>query len=179
MSEKYRSFHFTNREIAMLAAFSVLLLSVDLIWILGPILGNIIYGIIDGIILITAAIVIGRRYTVLNLGIIRTIVEIFIAGAFVGTLTAFDYLVSALVLETILQFSTPYAANLRINVLGMTLYGLVTRLMFITISVFIYGMILPLWLMLFMIIVPVITYAIGGFIGHGVGNRVKNTVTAI
>jgi len=179
MEGQRKKFYFTNRDVVMLAAFSALLLGTDFVWILGPFVGNMIYGVIEGILLITAAIIINKRYTVLTLGIVRTTVEIFVASAFVGTLTAFDFLASALVLEAVLQLYGPYASSLRINVLGMILYGLVTRTMFISISVFVYGMVLPGWLLAFMMIVPLITYAIGGFLGHKIGKRVKYVVETI
>jgi len=180
MSEIQKNrFYFNNREIVMLAAFSALLLSTNLIWILGYVVGNVIYGIVEGILLITAAVVIGKKYTVLTLGIVRTIAEIFIAGAFVGSLTAFGFLASAAALEAVLQLYKPYAASLKINVAGMALYGLVARIVFITVSVFVYGMVLPNWLLAFMIIVPVVTFAIGGFLGHNIGNRAKNAVETI
>jgi len=98
-------FYFNNREIVMLAAFLALLLATNLIWITGYVVGNVIYGIVEGLLMITAAIVIGKKYTVLTLGVARTIAEILIAGAFVGSLTAFTFLINAIVLEAILQSS--------------------------------------------------------------------------
>jgi hypothetical protein len=56
---------------------------------------------------------------------------------------------------------------------------LVTRIVFIGISVVFYGMVLPTWLLAFMIIVPVITFAIGGFLGDRIGNRVKNAISSM
>ena len=172
-------FYFNNREIAMLAAFLALLLATNLIWITGHVVGNVIYGIVEGLLMITAAIVIGKKYTVLTLGVARTIAEILIAGAFVGSLTAFTFLINAIVLEAILQSSKPYAGSLKINVAGTAVYGLVTRIVFIGISVVFYGMVLPTWLLAFMIIVPVITFAIGGFLGDRIGNRVKTAISSM
>jgi len=67
----------------------------------------------------------------------------------------------------------------KINVAGTAVYGLVTRIVFIGISVVFYGMVLPTWLLAFMIIVPVITFAIGGFLGDRIGNRVKNAISSM
>ena len=172
-------FYFNNREIAMLAAFLALLLSTNLIWITGYVVGNVIYGIVEGLLMITAAIVIGKKYTVLTLGVARTIAEILIAGAFVGSLTAFTFLMNALVLEAILQLSKPYAGSLKINVAGTAVYGLVTRIVFIGISVVFYGMVLPNWLLTFMIVVTVITFAMGRFLGDRIGNRVKSAISSM
>lgn len=54
-------FYFSNKEIALLAAFFVLLLADNFIWTLGSMVGNVIYGLVEGIILIVAAIVIGKK----------------------------------------------------------------------------------------------------------------------
>ena len=66
-------FYFNNKEIALLAAFFVLLLADNFIWALGPMVGNVVYGVVEGIILIVASIVIGKKYTMITLGFVRTL----------------------------------------------------------------------------------------------------------
>lgn len=171
--------YFSNKEIALLASFFVLMLADNFVWTLGPMIGNVVYGLVDGLLLIIAAIVIGRRYTILTLGVVRTLAEFIIAGAFVGSLTAFSYVICAIALEAILLTSKPYAENLKVNVIGTGVYGLLSRITFLAISMKFYGMVLPGWLLAFMLIVPLISFAVGGLIGTRLGKRVKTILFSI
>lgn len=54
----------------MIAVFFALLIMSGFVWFAGPALGISLHGILWGIILITAAIVIRKKYTILTLGVI-------------------------------------------------------------------------------------------------------------
>lgn len=172
-------FYFSNKEIALLAAFFVLLLADNFIWALGPMVGNVVYGVVEGIILIVASIVIGKKYTMITLGFVRTLAEFIIAGAFVGSLTAFSYIICAVFLEVILMTYNPYGESLKINVIGSAVYGIISRIVFLGVSMTFYGMVLPNSLLAFMVIVPTISFAIGGFIGTSFGKRVKKVLFSV
>jgi hypothetical protein len=172
-------FYFTNKEIVMIAAFFALMMFSEIIWVGGLLIGNIFYGIVEGIIVITAALVIGKKYTILTLGIVKTIVEFSLANMYGGTLVALSYLAAAIVLEIIFQVSGSYGNNLKIDVIGATVYGTVLRVTGVSITVFFYGMTLPLWLIIILVILPIIPFTIGGFLGYKLGERVKNVVESV
>ncbi|MEN4006704.1 MAG: hypothetical protein PQ975_12420 [Methanobacterium sp.] len=172
-------FYFTNQEIAKLAAFFALWMVFEVVWLAGPIVGNLVYGIFAGIVLISAARVVGKKYTILTLGIVKTIGELFFAHMYGGTLAALSFLAAAIVLEMILRLSSPYGDNLKINVLGAAISGFAGSLAFVFIIVWIYGMVLPQWIIIARILVPIIPYTIGGFLGYKIGNRVKNVVESV
>lgn len=172
-------FYFSNKEITLLAAFFVLLLADNFIWTLGPMVGNVIYGVVEGVILIVAAIVVGKKYTMVTLGFVRTLAEFIIVGAFVGSLTAFSYIICAIILEVILLTSDSYGESLKTNIIGTAFYGIVSRIVFLGISMIFYGMVLPNSLLAFMVIVPTISFTIGGLIGTSFGKRVKTILFSI
>ena len=170
---------FTTHDITMIAVFFALMQVVEIIWIPGPIIGHLAYGILFGIVLITAAIVIGKKYTILTLGILNTILNLFFAHMYGGTLAAFSYLTAAIALEGILQISKPYAGNQKINIIGATLYGFVSRVTFVIILVFVYGWVLPSWIIIGTIVSFTIEFGIGGYLGHRFGNKIKNVVESL
>jgi len=97
-----------------------------------------------------------------------------------GTLTALNTLAGALVLEALLQMASPYASKLKLDLVGIFLFGLVSRTVYVSIIVFVYGMTIPLWLAVGYYILPhLITFPIGGYLGFKIGNKVKNVVEAV
>ncbi|OPY23608.1 MAG: hypothetical protein A4E27_01450 [Methanobacterium sp. PtaU1.Bin242] len=180
-TEKEKSrFYFTNREIALIAAFFALMIMAGFIWFAGPLLGIALHGILWGIILITAAIVIGKKYTILTLGVIYTLIDFSSANMYGGTLTALNTLAGAIVLEAILQMASPYASKLKLDLIGIFLFGLVSRTVYVFVIVFVYGMTLPLWLAAGYYILPhLITFPIGGYLGFKMGNKVKNVIESV
>lgn len=177
---KKTRFYFTNREIVMIAAFFALMIMSGFVWFAGPAVGIPLHGILWGIILIAAAIVIGKKYTILTIGVIYTLIDFSSANMYGGTLTALNTLAGAVVLEAILQMASPYASKLKLNLIGIFLFGLVSRAVYISIIVFVYGMTIPLWLAVGYYILPhLITFPIGGYLGFKIGNKVKNVVEAV
>lgn len=67
-----------NVTLVMMAAFLALMMVAEAIWILGSVFSPFGIGIYYGAVLIIAAIVIGKRYTILTLGIAKTIIMLFI-----------------------------------------------------------------------------------------------------
>lgn len=180
-TEKQRNrFYFTNKEIVMIAAFFALMILSGLIWFAGPALGILLHGILWGIILITAAIVIGKKYTILTLGVIYTLIDFSSANMYGGTLSALNTVAGALVLEAVLQMTIPYASRLKLDLLGIFLFGLVSRTVYVLIIVFVYGLTLPIWLAVGYYILPhLITFPIGGYLGFKMGNKMKNVMESV
>jgi hypothetical protein len=173
-------FYFTNKEIVMIAAFFALMILSGFIWFAGPVLGITLHGILWGIILITAAIVIRKKYTILTLGVIYTLIDFSSANMYGRTLTAINTLVGAIALEAVLQMASPYASKLKLDLVGIFLFGLVSRTVYVFIIVFVYGMTFPLGLAVGYYILPHrITFPIGGYLGFKMGNKVKNVMESV
>lgn len=68
----------------MMAAFLALMMVAEAIWILGSVFSPFGIGIYYGAVLIIAAIVIGKRYTILTLGIAKTIIMLLIPDNYGG-----------------------------------------------------------------------------------------------
>lgn len=172
-------FYFTNKDIAMLAAFLVLLFITQFIWFAGPVAGTIFQGILWGIVLITAALVLGKKYTILTLGVIYTLIDFSSANMYGGTLAALNTLAGAIVLEAVLQITWPYASDLKLDLVGIFLFGLVSRTVYASILIYIYGMTLPLWVIMGLIIPHLITFPIGGYLGYKMGKNVKKVLGSV
>ncbi|OPY23607.1 MAG: hypothetical protein A4E27_01449 [Methanobacterium sp. PtaU1.Bin242] len=172
-------FPFTTRDVTLMAAFFALMMVTEVVWVVGPVAGNFFYGILFGAVLITAAIVVGKKYTILTLGIVKTIVELFFAPMYGGTFMALSYLAGAIVLEAVLQLSGSYASNKKMNIVGSVLYAFSNRLASMLIVIFIYGMTLPAYLVVAYIVINMVTFAIGGFMGNKIGVKVKNTLESV
>ena len=174
---KKSKLYFSNKEIALVSTFLVMLLIGGCVWFAGPIIGISLYGIIWGIILITAAIIIGKKYTILALGIVYTLIDFTSASMYGGTLSALNTIAGVLVLEFFLILSEDYGLNLKLDLLGLVLLALVSRTVYVIIITWVYGMALPFYFALVYYILPhLITFPIGGFIGYKMGKRIKNTV---
>lgn len=171
-------FYFTNREITMLAVFIALLFVVDVVWV-APFLAIFIYGIFYGMVLIIAARVMGKKGTILIIGIVTTVINLAFAHMYGGTLVAFAYLTGAISLEGVLRLSKPYGENRNMAVAGALAYGIVSRSTAIATMVFVYGMILPSWLTIGAIVLFAITFPIGGLLGYKIGKKVKNVVESV
>ncbi|BDZ70863.1 hypothetical protein [Methanobacterium petrolearium] len=165
--------NFTTYDITRIAVFIAMLLMVDMVW-LNPFVAVIIYGVVYGMILITAARVIGKKGTILIIGIINTIINLAFAQMYGGTLAAFAYLAGAMVLEGMLQLSRPYCENRNIAVIGTLAYGLVSRSFYVLIIIFVYNLVLPTWLTMGAIASFAVTFPIGGLLGYKLGKRLKN-----
>lgn len=176
---KMVKFPFSTRDVTLLAAFLALMMVAEVVWVLGTIASNFFYGILFGAVLIIAAIVVGKKYTILTLGIVKTLIELFLAPMYGGTLVALSYLAGAIVMEVVLQFSGKYAANKKMNIIGAVLYAFSSRLVALLIVIFIYGMTLPKYLVVAYIAINMVTYAIGGFLGNKIGVKVKNTLESV
>jgi len=172
-------FDFTKRDIVMMAAFLALLMVAEVIWVLGTVVGIVIYPLVFGTILIVAAVVIGKKYSILIIGTVLTIINLFTAHMYGGTLAALAYLTGAIALEGVLQLSKPYGASRVMSVAGAFAYGLVSRLTYVVVIVLIYGMALPMWAIVGLICVPLIPYAIGGLLGYQIGVKVRNTLESV
>lgn len=77
-------FDFTKRDIVMMAAFLALMMVAEAIWILGSVFAPFGIGIYYGAVLIIAAIVISKRYTILTRGIAKTIIMLLIPDTYGG-----------------------------------------------------------------------------------------------
>ncbi|BDZ68085.1 hypothetical protein [Methanobacterium ferruginis] len=172
-------FPFTTRDVTLMAAFLALLMVTEVVWVFGTIVGNFIYGILFGAVLIIAAMVVGKKYTILTLGIVKTIIELFFAPMYGGTLVALGYLAGAVVLEAVLQLSGPYAASNKINIVGATLYAFSSKVVYLFILIFIYGMTLSGYIIVVYIVINMVTFAVGGFLGNKIGIKVKGTLESV
>jgi hypothetical protein len=172
-------FDFIKRDIVMMAAFLALMMAVEVVWVVGPVIGNLIYPVIFGAILITAARVIRKRYSILILLAVDTIITLSTAHLYGGTLAAVAYITGAIPLEGVLQLREPYGENKNMDLLGILAYGLVSAVTYVAVMVLIYGMALPIWAMIGLIIVPLVPYVLGGFIGFRIGGRVKNVMESM
>ncbi len=94
-------FDFNKRDIVMMAAFLALMVLSGFLWLAGIVVGAIFHGILWGIILVTAAIVIGKKYTILILGLIYTIINVSLANMYGGALAGLNTFAGALVLRDI------------------------------------------------------------------------------
>ncbi|BDZ68086.1 hypothetical protein [Methanobacterium ferruginis] len=172
-------FDFSKRDIVMMAAFLALMFLVGMIWLAGTVVGTLFHGILFGMVLIAAAVVIGKRYTILALGLVYTLIDFSSAHMYGGTLTALNTLAGAVVLELVLRSTPEYAMNLKLDVIGSTLYGFVSRVVYVAIMVLVYGLYLPLWTIAALIVPHIITFAIGGYLGYKLGGKAKNVLESV
>ncbi|OPY23610.1 MAG: hypothetical protein A4E27_01452 [Methanobacterium sp. PtaU1.Bin242] len=172
-------FDFTKRDIAMMAAFLALMMVAEAIWILGSVFAPFGIGIYYGAVLIIAAIVIGKRYTILTLGIAKTIIMLLIPDTYGGSLAAICYLIGAIVLESALYLSEPYAENLKTDLLGILGYGIIYWGVYAAILTMVYGMALPQWAIIIGFVVYPGSFLLGGFLGYKLGNKVKNVIESV
>ena len=172
-------FDFIKRDIVMMAGLLALMMSVEVVWVVGPVIGNMIYPVIFGAILITAARLNRKRYSILILLAVDTIITLSTAHLYGGTLAAVAYITGAIPLEGVLQLRDPYGENKNMDLLGILAYGLVSAVTYVAVMVLIYGMALPIWAMIGLIIVLLVPYVFGGFIGFRMGGRVKNVMESM
>lgn len=171
------NFYFSNKEIALISIFLVMLLIGGCVWFAGPIIGIVFHGIVWGIILTIAAIVVNKKYTILVLGVVYTLIDFISASMYGGTLSALNTLAGVLILEYFLQLSKDYASNFKIDLIGMILFALVTRTVYVFIVTFVYGMNIPFFLAISYFIAPhLVTFPIGCWLGYEMSNRIKNTI---
>ena len=74
-NQNRNKFYFNNKETALISTFLVMLLIGGCVWFAGPVIGIIFYGIVWGIILTIAAIVVNKKYTILVLGVVYTLID--------------------------------------------------------------------------------------------------------
>lgn len=169
--------YFTNKEIALISTFLVMLLIGECVWFAGPIIGSVFHGIVWGIILTIAAIIINKKYTILVLGIVYTLIDFTSASMYGGTLSALNTLAGVLILEYFLQITKDYGSNLKMDLLGIILFALVSRTVYVLIVTLIYGMNIPFYLAISYFILPhLFTFPIGSWLGYKMGNRIKNAI---
>jgi|GEM_PF-3454356 len=170
-------FYFSNKEIALISTFLVMLLIGECVWFAGPIIGIVFHGIVWGIILTIAAIIINKKYTILALGVAYTLIDFTSASMYGGTLSALNTLVGVLILEYFLQITKDYGSNLKIDLVGIILFALVSRSVYVIIMTCVYGMNIPFYLAIFSFILPhLFTFPIGTLIGYKMSNRIKNVI---
>ncbi|MHA1381153.1 MAG: hypothetical protein ACTSRG_22525 [Candidatus Helarchaeota archaeon] len=180
-NEKEVKKRFTTQDIAVIAAFIAILNIIEMIWVFGTYFWYIIYviyGILIGIFSITAALVVGKRYTILVIGIVNTILNLFFAHMYGGTLVAFTYLIDAAILEAFLFFSKPYGGNWKLDVFGRALGALVCKY-YTFIIWYINGLTYPMWFVTIGLTIWTLSFAIGGYLGYRFGNKIKPVITSI
>lgn len=176
-NQNRNKFYFNNKETALISTFLVMLLIGGCIWFAGPVIGIIFYGIVWGIILTIAAIVVNKKYTILVLGVVYTLIDFTSASMYGGTLSAINTLAGVLILEFFLQLSKDYASDLKINLIGMILFALVARTVYVLIVTLVYGMNIPFYLAISYFILPhLVTFPVGSWIGYKMGNRIKSAI---
>ncbi len=165
----------------MLAVFIALLQLAGLIWLIRELIYVVlgVHAVLWGLLLTTAAHVVGKRYTILAIGIINTIIGVFIAPAFGGPLAALCYLTPAVVLETVLYFSAVYGADPKVDAVGCALYGFVERITLYGVLIFIYGYYLPDWLVWPAILICTGLFPVGSYLGYRLGKKVKVVVESV
>lgn len=169
-------FYFNNKEIALLGAFLILILACNFIWVLGYIGGNIFYGVVVGTIFTVAAIVIDKKYTILTLGIVATLIDLMMGSGFFMVIPT---LIGAICFEAILLTSKPYAGSMKFNVIGAATFGILSRISFLGINIAFFDMVLPDWMFAFMLFVPIFSFALGGLIGTSMGQRIKTSLVSL
>lgn len=143
---------------------------------MGYIGGNIFYGAVLGTILTVAAIVIDKKYTILTLGIVATLIDFMMGSGFFMVIPTF---ISAIGFEAVLLTSEPYAGSMKINIIGAATFGILSRISFSGFNMVFFGMVLPDWMFAFMLFVPILSFALGGLIGTSMGKRIKTSLISL
>ena len=182
-NEKEKIARFTTRDIPLLAAFIAILNVIEFIWAFRTsgyliLLVQGIYAIMTGIIIITAAIVINKKFTLLIIGAINTLINIPFAYLWGGPLAALSYLVWYGILELFIYFSEPYGENRFLNIIAMGVAVLIERL-YMVLIMFITGLYFPIELIVIGIILMIIFSMVGAYIGYNFGLKVRTTISTM
>lgn len=182
-NEEEKTARFTTRDIPLLAAFIAILFVIEFIWAFrtaGYLILVIqgIYALMTGILIVTAAIVINKKLTLLIIGAINTLINIPFAYLYGGPLAALSYLIWYGILELFIYFSDPYGENHVLNIIAMGVAVLIERL-YMVLIMFITGLYFPIELLIISIIVTVIFSMIGAHLGYNFGLKVRSTISTI
>lgn len=182
-NKQEKALRFTTRDIPVLAAFIAILNVVEFVWAFRTsgyfiliVLG--IYAIMTGMLIITAAIVINKRLTLLIIGTINTLINLPFAYLYGGPLAAFSYFIWYGILEFFLYFSEPYGENHRVNVIAMGIAMGIERL-YMFFIMFITGLYFPIELIIIGIIITVIFSMVGAHIGYDFGFKIRSTISSM
>lgn len=182
-NEQVKPTRFTTRNIPLLAAFIAILNVVEFVWAFRTsgyliLIVQVIYAIMTGILIITAAIVINKKLTLLVIGVINTIINIPFAYLYGGILAAFSYLIWYGILELFIYSSKPYGENRMLNVIAMGVAVLIERL-YMVLIMFITGLYFPIELIVIGIILMIIFSMIGAYVGYNFGLKVRSTISSL
>jgi len=172
---------FTIHDITRMAIFIALWFTSSFVWVLGGdnFIVEWIYGILTTMILIIAALIIGKRFTIILMGTIYTAINLFFWLFVYGPLTAIMFITGTATLEFTLLFSKPYGASYKIDIGGGALYGFILQSTYYLILVFINGMYFPMWYLSISILNFILSGAAGGYLGYRLGNKIKPVVESI
>lgn len=181
--EERKTTRFTTRDIPLIAAFIGILNVIEFIWAFRAtgyliLLVQGIYAIMTGIMIITAAIVIGKKFTLLIIGAINTLINIPFAYLYGGPLAAFSYLIWYGIIEIFIYSSEPYGEKRKRNIIAMGVAVLSERL-YMVLIMFIAELYFPIELIVIGIILMVIISMIGAYLGYNFGIKVRTTISSI
>ncbi|MHA1381154.1 MAG: hypothetical protein ACTSRG_22530 [Candidatus Helarchaeota archaeon] len=179
---------FTTHDITRIAVLIAIMFVKDFIWMIGAF--TIVYfrifvlewiaSLLDVMILIVAALIIGKRFTVsimmIIYGVLTALFFVFMGGSF---LLIIVYVFGGFSLEAVLFFSKPYGDNTRIDVVGGILYGFTLRSTWYIVLTFIIGQYFELWFIYVSIINFTIGAAIGGYLGYRFGKKIEHVTESI
>ena len=131
-----------------------------------------------GILIVTAAIVINKKLTLLIIGAINTLINIPFAYLYGGPLAALSYLIWYGILELFIYFSEPYGENHVLNIIAMGVAVLIERL-YMVLIMFTIGLYFPIELIIIGIILMVIFSMIGAHLGYNFGIKVRSTISTM
>ncbi|MGQ4876370.1 MAG: hypothetical protein ACP6IY_20090 [Promethearchaeia archaeon] len=123
-SEDEKKARFTAHDIPLLAALIAILFVIEFVWVFRTsgyliFLVQGVYVLMIGIIIVTAAIVINKKFTLLIMGAIHTLINLPFAHLYGEPLAALSYLIWYGILELFIYLSEPYGENHVLNIIAM------------------------------------------------------------
>lgn len=129
------------------------------------------------VIYVLCARVTGLRFAVLILGLCEALLGLVFSAAYGGPLFALYPFSEALALQGVFLVTRTNGENLKANMLGGALFGLVGGIFFfIIIGMWIMKQVFPPWYVGLRFLSIVVTSTVGGYVAYRVGNRLRGVV---
>jgi hypothetical protein len=129
------------------------------------------------VIYVLCARVTGLRFAVLILGLCEALISLVFSSAYGGPVFVLYPFSEALALQGVFLVTRTNGENLKANILGGALFGLVGGIFFfIILGMWIMKQVFPPWYVGFRILSIVVTSTVGGYVAYRVGNKLKGVV---
>jgi len=177
------SFRLSTKQIVQMALFLAALMCVEISCIVAVgatwlwFAFDWYYGVAVVTVYILCARVTGLRFAVLLLGTCEALIGLAFCASFGGPIFVLYPFSEALVLQLVFWVSRTNGENLKFNMLGGALFGLVGGVFFFfIIGVCIMKQVFPLWFLGLRFLSITTTSAVGGYVAYRIGNKIKGLV---